>query len=212
MYLCPQLKKTILISAFGHAVVFGLFSFSFGHRMQKLNYAPLIFWGDLFRNSEVRAPQISQSASGTMALIHGPGTIALADRGRRSLPLPEKFFIKPLSGPVVISEKTAFMDPPALKPAILRKNEPTVILHPLLPYGFKLYFRDRQVAHMELEFRIEPFGQRNPITLKRKVSSGNLEVDLLSMRYIWHYLFIQPAKFSPNDWQTVKIDLSEKDK
>jgi len=47
--------------------------------------------------------------------------------------------------------------------------------------------------------------------IKRKISSGNLEVDLLTMRYIGHYLFIQQKRFTPNNWQTVKIDLSEKE-
>jgi hypothetical protein len=50
--------------------------------------------------------------------------------------------------------------------------------------------------------------KRNSILVKRRISSGNLEADLLSMRYISRYLFMQQRGFVPNKWQTVKIDLS----
>jgi hypothetical protein len=93
----------------------------------------------------------------------------------------------------------------------VRKKEPEIIFHPLLPYSFTLYFKDRQIAHVELLFNIvSNKGLRNAAVIKRKISSGNLEVDLLIMRYIEHYLFIQQARFTPNTWQSVKIDLSAK--
>ena len=84
-------------------------------------------------------------------------------------------------------------------------------MHPLLPHDFALYFKDRQIAHVELEFNFVSSRQPAVAVIKRKISSGNLEVDLLSMRYIGHYLFIQQTKFAPNSWRTVKIDLSAKD-
>jgi hypothetical protein len=57
-------------------------------------------------------------------------------------------------------------------------------------------------------FKVDSSGGRNSLEIKRKISSGNLEVDLLSMRYLSPYLFIQQNRFTPNNWQTVKIDLS----
>jgi hypothetical protein len=94
--------------------------------------------------------------------------------------------------------------------ALPRRARPAaIVFHPVLPYSFSLYFKDRQVAHVELIYRLQPEGGQGSIAVKRKISSGNLEVDLLSMRYIRRYLFIQQA--AKNDWQTVKIDLSAKE-
>ena len=211
MFFSSQLKKTVFISAVGHIALFGIFSFSLGYRMPKIGYVPLTFWGAVLKDPEIRASQYRLSAPPKEAFLKKLDT-AVLDRQDKGLFLPQKLFLKPQSASLFNSEKIAFLEPPAQSPPILKRNEPAIVLHPLLPYGFALYFNDRQVAHMELAFRIEPLGQRNSITLKRKISSGNLEVDLLSMRYIWHYLFIQQGKFSPNSWQTVKIDLSEKDR
>jgi hypothetical protein len=89
-----------------------------------------------------------------------------------------------------------------------KKAEQGIVFHPVLPYDFTLYFRDRQIAHVELSFNIRSSAQRNVIDIKRKASSGNPEVDLLTMRYISRYLSIQQTSFSFDTWQTVKIDLS----
>ncbi len=86
-----------------------------------------------------------------------------------------------------------------------------MMLYPRLPYDFSLYFRDRQAAHIELAFNIKTAGNREEVAIKRKISSGNLEADLLSMRYISHYLFIQKTRFAPGVWQSVKIDLAARD-
>ena len=40
---------------------------------------------------------------------------------------------------------------------------------------------------------------------------GNLEADLVCMRYVSHYLFMQQEKITPGIWHTVKIDLSAKE-
>jgi hypothetical protein len=109
------------------------------------------------------------------------------------------------SKPVLLFKK----EPPILTEII--KREPVVLLHPVLPYNVALYFRDRENAHVELLFNINSRGQRNPvILLKRKISSGNLEVDLLTMRYISHYLSIRESDFTPDKWRSIKIELSTK--
>jgi hypothetical protein len=81
--------------------------------------------------------------------------------------------------------------------------------HPLLPYGLQLYFKDREAVHIELEFNIVSENGKDYIVVKRKISSGNLDADLLCSRYISHYLFIQRLGFAANKWQSVKIDLSK---
>lgn len=92
--------------------------------------------------------------------------------------------------------------------SFVKSKKPSIIFHPLLPFSFNIYFQDRQVAHVELMFKIISCGIRNSLLVKRKISSGNLDVDLLSMRYIGHYLFIKQNDFIPSEWQTVKIDLA----
>jgi len=97
---------------------------------------------------------------------------------------------------------------------IKQAQKPVIILHPSLPQYFLIYFKDRQLAHIELLFNMPsvPSGKRTSrIEVKRKITSGNLEADLLSMRYISHYLFIQQSAFPSDTWQTVEIDLSCKD-
>jgi hypothetical protein len=100
------------------------------------------------------------------------------------------------------------MHPAAVLPA--QRKDSSIMFHPLLPYQLQLYFKDRQAVHIELQFKIEPGMGRRSIAIRRKISSGNLEADLLSIRYMQHYLFIQQARFSPDTWQTVKIDLTTK--
>jgi len=88
------------------------------------------------------------------------------------------------------------------------RKESAIMFYPRLPYHFALYFKDRQTVHIELAFAVISGDKRNSILVKRRISSGNLEADLLSMRYISRYLFMQQRGFVPNKWQTVKIDLS----
>ncbi|MGE5308057.1 MAG: hypothetical protein ACM3OC_03150 [Deltaproteobacteria bacterium] len=99
----------------------------------------------------------------------------------------------------------------AAAPAVFAvKKDSVITIHPLLPYGLQLYFRDRQSAHLELMFMIYTNRpEKKFIIIKRKVSSGNLDADLLCSRYLGHYLFIQQERFATNTWQTVRIDLSQ---
>jgi predicted transcriptional regulator len=85
------------------------------------------------------------------------------------------------------------------------------MFYPQLPYYFQIYFKDRQRARIELMFNVVDQDNKNIVMVKRKISSGNLEADLLSMRYIGHYLSIQQAGLPKNNWQSIKIELSAKD-
>jgi hypothetical protein len=200
-------------SLFSHAVLFGLFSLSFGFKLPPADYTRVFFLGQLFRPSQVISPQDAvlkdNSKAGGIQMVfrNNPSRFPAGEKQGRAV-YGEEILLKPafyLPGP---QEKEIFMVKNA--PAIPGppKKEQSFIFHPILPYSFPLYFKDRQVAHVELMFKITPEGSRREITVKRKISSGNLEVDLLAQRAIGRYLFIRQKSFSPNDWQTVKIDLS----
>jgi hypothetical protein len=202
-----EFKKTILISLLGHITFFSIFSFSFGTRIPKADYSSVIFWGQLLGNSQVAKPLIYNRINARGLFFHKVDTLAL-DKKAPDFNLAAGFYLKPPSSLTSDAGKIPFVEKINPQPLFSRRKEPTIIFHPLLPYGFTLYFRDRQVAHVELAFRVLPQGQGNSITVKRKISSGNLEVDLLTIRYIERYLFMQQASLSSSDWHTVKIDLS----
>ena len=82
------------------------------------------------------------------------------------------------------------------------------MFYPRLSHDFMFYFKDRQAVHIELMFRIDGNEQMNQVVLKRKISSGNLEADLLCMRYLSHYLYTQKTAMPIDKWQAVKIDFS----
>ena len=65
--------------------------------------------------------------------------------------------------------------------------------------------------HIELVFNLISQGNSKTIVMNRKISSGNLEADLLTKRYLGHYLFVQQGAYPADSWQTVKIDLSAKE-
>lgn len=221
-------KKTFIFSLLGHITVLSIFNLCFGSRIPKIGYTGVSFWGQFLNKSELLQPQpkISPTPKSSMwGFTRKPDTSALDKTARDSI-LPNSLYFPAEAGsrpipnnnwrekpPLVLRfnpEKEVFTKPiSAFLP--LRKKEPEIIFHPLLPYSFTLYFKDRQIAHVELLFNIiSNKALRNFAVIKRKISSGNLEVDFLIMRYIEHYLFIQQARFTPNSWQSVKIDLSAK--
>ena len=92
-------------------------------------------------------------------------------------------------------------------PLLKTKNEDSSIMfYPPIPYHFLLYFKDRQTAHVEVAFYISPKGKF--VGIKRKISSGNPEVDLLIMRNLNHFLNLNKSNLALDSWQTVKVDLS----
>jgi len=204
------LKKAIFISFLGHITIFSIFSFSFGKVIPKADYASVSFWGQFLLNSQVNKPLPSILGGYKNKFLQSKPDTSALDKITRISPFVYGYHLKPASTLSFNTEKGPFFNKPTPMLFSLKRREPMIILHPLLPYGFTLYFKDRQVAHVELMFNIVSAEGRNSVVVKRKISSGNLEVDLLSMRYIGHYLFIKQARFTPNNWQTVKIDLSAK--
>jgi hypothetical protein len=200
-------KQTLLISFLGHITLFSLFSFSFGPQIPKLNNAFVSFQGAILRTPDLM-PTPNLSVGHKAGAVARKPEVLILDKVNRESPLVFKDYLKPQITFTLNRDKIALVKELTPKLLIPKRKEPTIMFYPRLPYHFALYFKDRQVAHIELEFQVISSHNRNSIVLKRKISSGNLEADLLSMRYIDRYLFIQQMGFIPSNWQTVKIDLS----
>ncbi|MEW6100669.1 MAG: hypothetical protein AB1481_00025 [Candidatus Omnitrophota bacterium] len=194
-------KKSIFISLLGHLAIFSIFSFSFGNKLLKGIDSPVYFWGQFLGQAQVTERIIRDGASD----LKNP-VFEILPSEPFNLQAP---FIKPNVTLPFYNEKEAFRS--FLSPVLpfLKKRQEEIIFHPVLPHDFRLYFKDRQVAHIELAFNIPP-KEREPIQIKRSIASGNPEVDLMSMRYISHFLFIQRSKFVSNGWHALKIDLTVK--
>ncbi len=221
-------RKAVCISLLSHLALFSIFGFSFGSKPLALKYTSVSFWGQSLYNSQVNGCVAIRAATKLNKTIHAPGNYikSLFNKNRAILTLEKVSraasysaaenkiavsYFKPPINLALTLDKEAFAEkaqPPALFSA--KTREPAIVFHPLLPHNFNLYFQDRQVAHVELMFNIVPSGKRKSIVIDRKISSGNLEVDLLTKRYIGRYLFMQQASLLTNKWQTVKIDLSAK--
>ena len=100
--------------------------------------------------------------------------------------------------------KIVYLKPP--QAPNIKEAKSSIMFYPPIPYHFLLYFKDRQTAHMEAVFYISTQGKVAEI--KRKISSGNPEVDLLIMRNLTHFLNACKSRFVLDSWQTVKVDLS----
>ncbi|MFH0762395.1 MAG: hypothetical protein V1925_00710 [Candidatus Omnitrophota bacterium] len=226
MFSLKLFNKTIFISLLGHITVLGIFSLSFGSRIPRADFAGVSFWGAVLSGQQVAAPLplARENNLKIQPVAKKVQTKVFAKPGLSKISLSGQYFPAQAGSRLILSDwwekpqiNTALntkkkIDLPGVLfslPAPLEKRDPMLLFHPVLPYGFSLYFKDRQVAHVEVMFNIESAGPRNSIAVKRKISSGNLEVDLLCARYIGHYLFIEQARFAPDKWQTVKIDLSE---
>ena len=201
-------RNSVFISLLGHITVFSIFSFSFGNRIPKANFTNVSFFGSILHSADLSNAYFNTP---DIKIFSKKANISILDRIDKGYTLVSKQYFKPLVSLPINQEKIIFMQKVDPMSFIQNRKEPVMMFHPLLPYHFLLYFKDRQTVHIELTFNIIPINGTNSILVKRKISSGNLEVDLLSMRYICHYLFIQQARFIPNNWQTVEIDLSAKE-
>ncbi|MDD4953722.1 MAG: hypothetical protein PHG40_02310 [Candidatus Omnitrophica bacterium] len=202
-------KKSIVISLLGHMAAFGIFNITFGSLIPRADRSSVFFWGEFLNNSEVSQERITPSIPAQRQVLFKKPDTTTIDKKGVVLVKQEGPYIKPTFYPQFSPQKTEFIQPQALSLPVVKKNK-EIIFHPLIPYGFTLYFKDRQVAHVELLFNTSSADIRRHPVVKRKISSGNLDADLLIMRYISHYLFIQEARIPAGGWQSVKIDLSAK--
>ncbi|MCX5708088.1 MAG: hypothetical protein NTY14_03800 [Candidatus Omnitrophica bacterium] len=201
------LRNTVIISSLGHLLVLGMFSFSFNSSKPGNLEPALIFWGQILPKA---ALDFRGFGSDVRQAINPKLDTVLPKRLSPESSLSMKYSLKPGVELPFNTEKPAFTPPDVIPEFVPQKRDSPIMFHPMLPYQLQLYFKDRQAVHIELMFNIVSLREKNSILIKRKISSGNLEADLLSSRYINHYLFIQQARFSRDNWQTVKIDLSSK--
>ena len=203
-------KKTLFLSLLGHLTLFSLFSFTFGNRINRIDYGNASFLGAILRGADLNSQPFPISSAAMFIIKNEFNKISLAKAENKDALAFRPYFKPPIDLPIN-QEKAIFMQKEISASFIQKRVEPVIMFYPPIPYHFLLYFRDRQRVHIELMFNIisKP-AKANSILVKRKISSGNLEADLLSMRYMSHYLFIQQARFIPDNWQTVKIDLSAK--
>jgi hypothetical protein len=184
-----------------HAACLGLFGLSFtgGFASQ---HPPLVFLGQLLPAASVLSPRPASA----IRRPAGAGESGLVPRTRREAAFTGACR-KPAAA-VTFAQARPLPAFPAAPAAFMIKKDPGVMIHPLLPYELQLYFQDRQSVHLELMFMITSNRSKKFIVIKRKISSGNLDADLLCTRYLGHYLFIDQDRFAVNTWQTVRIDLS----
>ncbi|MCX5714047.1 MAG: hypothetical protein NT033_04415 [Candidatus Omnitrophica bacterium] len=203
MFNSPVFRRMLFVSLLAHSLFFGLFSFSFGRRTLRLEYPAVNFLGSFLGPLDL-----------TRCLSPGNKIITL-NKQDDFLPQTKidketvflQYYQKPQVRLVIRQEKVFYTPPESFYPVSARRKQSVIMLYPPLPYHFLLYFKDRQRAHIELMYNTISGVKSNSVVLKRKISSGNLEADLLSMRYIGHYLFTQTAYPAGNGWQTVRIDL-----
>lgn len=205
-----EFRKSIFISLSVHLIIFGMFTVSFSTK--PLNYADINFNGALLSKSDLAKAMLNagrQPTPGAFAaqFLVNKSDIRRLDNARSAYNFIGKNSLKPAvslafnNDKIILSEKLFSPKAP---------GQPSIMFYPGLPRYFDIYFKDRQFVHIELLFKIISKGPINAITVNRKISSGNLEADLLSIRYISQYLFLQQMRFPPDKWQTVKIDLSLK--
>ncbi|MDP2923158.1 MAG: hypothetical protein Q8O30_05490 [Candidatus Omnitrophota bacterium] len=211
MIFSTSLKKSIFISLLGHLTLFSIFSFSFGSKIPQGNYAGVSFWGAILRGSDLFSRQNFKSQDIKEIFMIKSNAALLNNIKGNYFSSISGYYLKPMAILSFNEEKAIYMPKTTPVSFPLLKRPQAIMFYPTLPYHFLLYFKDRQVAHIELMFNIISTPKTNSIAVKRKISSGNLEADLLAMRYISHYLFIQQSGFSTDNWQTVKIELSPKD-
>jgi hypothetical protein len=214
-------KKSLIFSVAGHLTLFTAFGLSFGNRILNADNLPRIsFWGDYLGNYQVEKPTSNLNRYVTVTPTNTINTIQDLFRRKQDASIVSKAETKGFTGPQGCikpslafgfgEQKSVFIKKTALVRYIPRSPEGAMVFHPVLPYDYTLYFKDRLVAHVELEFDIVSREGKGSVEIKRSITSGNPEVDLLIMRNISHYLSMQQKRFSPNSWQTVKIDLSQR--
>ncbi|MFA6349599.1 MAG: hypothetical protein WCY12_01560 [Candidatus Omnitrophota bacterium] len=202
-------KKTIILSFCGHLIFFSLFSLTFGPVLRGFSGMQINFWGSCLNSWEVAAMKPVEALRRYTRTFKISEKL-LQDKTNKQEALSLPYYVKPQNDISFTSRKEEYFAPKQVIPRELIRKEPVLILYPQLPYDFLLYFKDRQAVHIELMFNITSQGGTDSVIVKRKISSGNLEADLLSMRYINHYLFIQQKNLPKDKWQAVKIDLAPK--
>ena len=219
------MRFAVIVSLFCHVFCFKGIEFTFGNNKaagEGSKFSKIFFLGPILQESvDYYSPSTQESDYSQTRLnarIFTPLEIKIANwENKRFLtgftdilttqysPIYELSpdFKKPPLADSVNHKIAYFESSPVPK---MKKADSSIMFYPAMPYHFLLYFKDRQIAHMEATFYISSTGKIAGI--KRKISSGNPEVDLLIMRNLTHFLNLCKSNFALGSWQTVKIDLS----
>jgi hypothetical protein len=199
-------KITLFLSLSWHLMFFGVFEPVISTRFRPAGPENTAFLGSILRAGDLLRPRLLTAKSDMRALNV---KTAYPPKDEHFLTPSVKDALKPAAGFIGPTEKLTFVERKSSDFVYKSKEKPALTFYPVLPYSFALYFTDRQTAHMEFTFYISDDGKISYV--KRKVSSGNLETDLLAYRYITHCLFLQEGRFPASTWQSVKIDLTRKE-
>lgn len=214
----PFLKKAIFLSLAGHLAVLGIFGFSFGNKIPIADYGSINFLGDFLKKYDFLSEKRPDKDYFKKNIIISSQQQSFFKKSVNSQNQKKALAKEVIFGPFVKPKVSAsfsgtkqsyFIRLPDWQIAPKKKRD-VLTFYPVMPRHFSLYFKDRQVAHIELMFNIPKDKKNAVVTIKRKVASGNLEVDLLSKRYMSHYLYLQQSRFTPDKWNTVKIELAPK--
>lgn len=201
-------KKAVFISLLGHLTLFSVFSFSFGNRIPFRNSGNVYFWGAILSHADFTADFKRAKIEIKRILLDSRHTDMAPAKPKKEPLLLKDLYFKPAITPLLNPNKI-FIPKILFFSFIPKRSDQAITFHPSLPEHFLLFFKDRQAVHIELMFNVVSRKDKaNSIVVRREISSGNPEADLLSMRYIGHYLFIEQGRFSTDKWQAVKIDLS----
>ncbi len=209
MILTAISKRSFLFSVFGHVFLFVVLSVSFGEKFFPVVPPGVYFWGDLLTRDDLSAKSNLKQFDPKDNFIPHPAIPKVSAKIDFTLPLSGSA-LKPAVAVSAYGQKSFLPIPVKAGQVPVEKRGAVVMLYPSLPYKFNLYFKDRQVAHVELEYKIVSTGKTSAVMLRRKISSGSLEADLLCMRYIYHYLSMQKDRLTADKWQSVKIELELK--
>lgn len=205
----PVFRRALCLSLAGHLCVGVLFSFSFGRRLPMAGSTPVAFWGQFLLPSELVPKQLVMPPSFQQAFFSRPIVSHFVSYARpaQGILLPQACFKPPTPVAFPIEKRVYTQAMPTPAPLVSQRQS-VLLLHPQLPYQFSLYFRDRQIAHIALACTVAAPSGRQVVMVRRTISSGNLEADLLAMRSIERYLLMQQGRLTAGLWQTVKIELS----
>jgi len=205
--MTPVFRKSFYISLLGHATVFGIFVMSFGQKIPVIE-SRTYFNGSILNKGDLQGRAYIRPDA-KWIVFKKAGTTQFFKNEEHAVPV-EPLYVKPASGLNIIKDKYVPLNDFDITPPAHKRKESVMMFYPAFPYSFSLYFKDRQLVHIGFIFNIPSSVRPNPIIVKRKVSSGNLEVDLVSMHYINHYLSVQRSRLPQNIWKDVKIELTRR--
>jgi len=196
------MKKTfnfaVTLSVFGHLL--GIFLFQPAFNDKNINIFNVYFLGSLFSAQEISSfkntPVVISNPIYLNSRLFAPYRSSYENAFWALVPERSNFDFRFSS---LSKEVYPFI------PFSLEKEPSSFMFYPYLPYSFLLYFKDRQKVNLEFLFYLSAGLRQN--FLKRKVSSGNLEVDLLVLRHLQESLWLIKEYFPADSYQSIKIEL-----